>query len=103
MRTSFAIAGVVIAAALLAVPQAAAQSGPEQAPGPAPQPAPGWWLRLEPALPDTTRASLPAAAAQKNGFVWDNRPGIRYGDAFLLEFRALLEGDVRSADPDLTL
>jgi phosphate-selective porin OprO/OprP len=34
--------------------------------------------------------------------VWDNRPGIRYGDAFLLEFRALLEGDVRSADPDLT-
>jgi phosphate-selective porin OprO/OprP len=102
MRSSCAIAGVVASAALLVVPRAAAQTGPSQTPGAASPPAQGWSLRLEPAFPATPVSSPPPAAATKNGFVWDNRPGIRYGDWFTLDVRALLEGDVRSADPDLT-
>jgi phosphate-selective porin OprO/OprP len=89
MRTLCAIAGVVVAAALLVVPQAAARTGPAQAPGSA----------APPAAPGT---SLQAVTAEKNGFVWDNRPGIRYGDWFTVDLRALLEGDVRSTDPDLS-
>lgn len=102
MRTSYAIAGVIVAAALLVSPQAAAQNVPVQAEGTSRQLGQASWLRLEPALPGATGTSLPAAAAKKNGFVWDNRPGIRYGDWFTLELRALLEGEVRSTDPDLT-
>ncbi len=101
MRTSDAIAGVVVVAALLSVSQAAAQNGPSLAPGSSPPPAPGWSLRLEPILPTAPGTSPPAPAAKKDGFVWDNRPGIRYGDWFTLDVRALLEGDVRSTDPDL--
>lgn len=100
MRTSRAIAGVVVAAALLAVPQAVAQNVPVQAEGTSPQLAAASWLRLEPGLPGAIRTSLPAAAAEKNGFVWNNRPGIRYGDLFTLDVRALLEGEVRSTEPD---
>ncbi len=102
MRTSCAIAGVVVAAALLVVPQAAARTGSPQAPGSAPPPAPGSSLRLEPIPPAAPGTSPQAVTAEKNGFVWDNRPGIRYGDWFTLDLRALLEGDVRSTDPDLS-
>ena len=102
MRTSYAIAGVVVAASLLVLPQAAAQDGPAQTPGVAFPPPSGWWIRPEPVVAPATRTSQPAVAAGEDGFFWDNRPGIRYGDWFTLEFRALLEGEVRRADPDLT-
>ena len=100
MRASNAVAGVVVAAALLGAVKAAAQSGPAQAPGSAAPPSPHWSIRFEPILPTTSGAPPPAAAAKKNGFVWDNRPGIRYADWFELDVRALLEGNLTSADPD---
>jgi phosphate-selective porin len=81
MRTSYAIAGAVVAAALLSAPRAAAQDGPV--------------LLTTPGTPPAI-----AAAAKKDGFVWDNRPGIRVGDWFQLDLRALLEGNLTSADPD---
>jgi phosphate-selective porin len=101
MRASYAIAGVVVAAALVGAAQAAAQSGPLRTPGSAEPPGPGSSLLLEPFFLTPPAAPPPAAAPKKNGFVWNNRPGIRYGDWFQLDLRALLEVDVKSTDPDL--
>jgi len=101
MRASSAITGVV-AAALLGAVQAAAQSGSAPVPGSVLQPPPGSWLLIEPVTRNTCGPTPPSpAAAKKEGFVWDNRPGIRFGDWFQLDVRALLEGLVRSTDPDL--
>ena len=74
-----------LSAALLVVPPAAGQNRAAQAPASAPPPAPGWSLRLEPIFPTAVGASPPAVAAKKDGVVWDNRPGIRYGDWFTLD------------------
>ena len=102
MRASCAIAGVLAAAVLGAVP-ALAQSISSPAPASGLQPWPGSWLRLEPLHQSSPAPPPPSlAAASKDGFVWDNRPGIRYGDWFKLDLRALLEGQVRSVDPDLS-
>jgi phosphate-selective porin OprO and OprP len=87
MRASRAITGVV-AAALLGAAHAAAQTLPAPAAGAG-------------AL-TSQDAPAPPAAANEGGFVWNNRPGLRYGDWFQLDLRALLEGNLRSADPDLT-
>jgi phosphate-selective porin OprO/OprP len=101
MRALCAITGV-LAAALLGAAQAAAQSGPTQAPGSGVLPPPGSWIRIEPVLLTPPAAPPPAAAAaKKNGFAWDNRPSLRYGDWFQLDVRALLEGNLTSIDPDL--
>jgi phosphate-selective porin OprO/OprP len=101
MRASYAITGVVLAAVLLGAAPAAAQNESAQPPGSGALLTPGSWTRLEPILLTTSGTPPPAAAAKKNGFVWDNRPSIRYGDWFQLDLRALLEGQVRSVDPDL--
>ena len=101
MRAWCAFAGVLAATLLGAVP-APAQSLSSPAPDSGLQPWPGSWLRLDPLSPGTSVPTPPPpAAAQRNGFVWNNRPGIRYGDWFQLDLRALLEGQVRSVDPDL--
>jgi len=92
MRAAFAICGVVAVLLLSAAP-ATAQSGPAAVP-----PAP--WVRLWTTPPFPPGAPPPVAAARKDGVVWDNRPGIRYGDWFQLDLRALLEGGVKSTDPD---
>lgn len=102
MRASFAITGVLVATLLGAAP-AAAQSGPAPAPGSGLQSLPGSGLGIEALSLNTSGATPPSpAAARKDGFVWDNRPSFRYRDWFQLDVRALLDGDVRSADPDLT-
>ena len=100
MRASYAITRVVLAVALLGAAPAAAQNGPVQPQGSGALPAPGPWIRLAPILLTTSGAPPPPDAAQKNGFVWDNRPGLRYGGWFQLDLRALLEGNVAWTDPD---
>jgi phosphate-selective porin OprO/OprP len=102
MRASYAVIGALVAALFGAAP-AAAQSGAFPAPGFGLQPAPGSWPRLQPVSVSSigdTRPSPPAA--KKDGFVWDNRPSLRYGDWFQLDGKALLEGAVESHDPDDT-
>jgi phosphate-selective porin len=102
MRASFAIT-VVLAASLLGAAQAEAQSGPASAPGSGLPPVPGSWFRIEPVSPGPYGPAPPTpAAAKKDGFVWDNRPSIRYGDWFLLDVKALIEGAVESRDPDVS-
>jgi phosphate-selective porin len=100
MRASYAITGA-LTAALIGAAQAAAQSGPAPPTGVVSLSAPGSWMDLAPIVLTSTGAPPPAAAAKKNGFVWDNRPSLRYGDWFQLDVRALLEGDLTSTDPDL--
>jgi len=99
MRASFSIAGVLVAA-MLGAPHAAAQTDPAAATSGASSP-PLSWTSLESAPLTPTGAPPPPNAAKKNGFVWDNRPSLRYGDWFQLDLRALLEGQVRSVDPDV--
>lgn len=99
MRASSALTGLLLAA-LVGVPQAAAQPGasPISGVGDAgvrPNSTTGAPLRL-------TVAAVPPAlpAAPQDGFVWDNRPGIRYGGWFELDVRALLDALVEAHDPD---
>ena len=102
MRASNAIIGA-FAAALFAATPAPAQIGPSPAPNPSLSPPAGSGLHVEPGLLATPGAPLVfAAAAKKDGFVWDNRPSIRYGDWFQLDGKALIEGAVESHDPDVT-
>jgi phosphate-selective porin len=42
-----------------------------------------------------------AAAAAKDGFVWDNRPSLRYGKSFRMDFTLIATGDVRDSSVDL--
>jgi len=100
MRASYAISGVLVALLLLGAARASAQTDPAAATSGAGSPLLSW-TSLEGAPFDLTGASPPPNAAKKNGFVWDNRPSLRYGDWFQLDLRALLEGQVRSVDPDL--
>jgi len=100
MRALYAVIGA-FAAALLGAAQAAAQTVPAGAPGSGAPAAPGPWLTIESIAISSAGAPPPPPAAAKNGFVWDNRPGLRYGDWFQLDVRALVEGQVRSVDPDL--
>jgi phosphate-selective porin len=99
MRTRSAI-GVAWLAVLAGAAPAAAQPGAAPASGPghaAPPPAAIARARLLAAAP----AAPPAQqAAAKSGLVWDNRPGVRYGEWFTLDAKALLDGGVRSIDPD---
>lgn len=100
MRASYAVIGALVAALFGAAP-AAAQSGTFPAPGVGLQPAPGSWPRLQPVSVSSIGDTLPSPpAAKKDGFVWDNRPSLRYGDWFQLDGKALLEGAVESHDPD---
>jgi phosphate-selective porin OprO/OprP len=101
MRASYAVAGV-LTAALLGAAHAAAQTGPAAPAGAGAPPPPASWPGLGVSLLAPAAAPPPAAAAaKKNGVVWDNRPGIRYGDWLQLDLRALLEAQVKSRDPDL--
>jgi phosphate-selective porin len=121
MRASYVITGVLVAAMLPAAP-ARAQS-PVAAAGPSAQ------LRLP--TGDTTAAGLTAAEAEndltaqaqqdaqkpkkakkkaqaadeqgeKNGFVWADRPSLRFGKLFQMDFRLKLQADFRQSDLDLS-
>lgn len=99
MRASSAFAGVLLAAAL-AASHAAAQ--------PAATPLPDLGTHAPP-VPVSVRAPLAAAppvvplstpAPGEDVLVWNDRPGLRYGDWFRLDMKALLDGGVRMRDPD---
>lgn len=100
MQAPPALTGCVLAS-MIGVSQAVAQPGPPPGSGfgeAGPRPV----LAARAPLLLTAEAVPPApAAAATDGFVWDNRPGIRYGDWFELDLRALLEANVTSLDPDL--
>jgi phosphate-selective porin OprO/OprP len=102
MRASYACTGVFVAVLAGTVP-AEAQIGPAPTPHATLSPSSGSLLRLEPVFLSPGGASFEAAAAaKKDGFVWDNRPSVRYGDWFQLDMKALVEGAVLSHDPDAT-
>lgn len=42
------------------------------------------------------------AKAKPNGFVWDNRPSLRFGKNFRMDFRLKLQGDIRGSEQDLS-
>jgi len=100
MRASPALTGCVLAA-MVGVSQAVAQPGPPPVSGfgdAGPRPV---VAAHAPFLLTVAAVSPAPPAAAADGFVWDNRPGIRYGDWFRLDLRALLEVNVTSVDPDL--
>jgi phosphate-selective porin OprO/OprP len=90
-----------VLAAIVGVSQAVAQPGPPPASGFGDAGSRPVVAAGAPVLLTVAAVSPAPPPAAPDGFVWDSRPGIRYGDWFQLDLRALLEVNVTSVDPDL--